>query len=142
MSAGSGRASLFRSRVLSCLTAGPSASTTSGTGAFWGPTSPSLLRSFARWNLDARPRDVGFQRAKERMYPRLGVRSLVAWLACPAEEQARFRGACSLSAASRRLRLYELACLVHDDFPAGGLRRVRERCLEVLLAHPVGRDTG
>ena len=42
--------------------------------------------------------------------------------------------------ASRRLRLYKQACSVRDNSSFGDLRRVRERCIEVFLAHPVGRE--
>jgi len=44
--------------------------------------------------------------------------------------------------ASRLLGLYELAGLVHDDLSVADLLRIREGGLELLLAHPVGRDAG
>src|SRR5581483_9883093 len=47
-----------------------------------------------------------------------------------------------MRASGRLLGLYELAGLLHDDLSVGDLRRIREGGLELLLAHPVGRDAG
>ena len=47
-----------------------------------------------------------------------------------------------MRASGRLLGLYELAGLVHDDLSVGDLRRIWEGGLELLLAHPVGRDAG
>lgn len=44
--------------------------------------------------------------------------------------------------ASRPSGLCELAGLVHDDLSVGDLRRIRKGGLDLLLAHPVGRDAG
>ena len=58
------------------------------------------------------------------------------------QEGPRPAGLLADTAAWRRLRLYELAGLVHDYLSTGDLRRLRERLLEVLLAHPIGCNAG
>ena len=59
------------------------------------------------------------------------------------KKKARRRGPSLLRrTVARLLGLDELARLVHDDLAAGDLRRVRERRLQLLLAHPVGYEAG